>query len=116
MAKTKPALTPVGVSDWTFSDPQFSQVREYTDLGDEIKAYLAANSDKPEEGFEETLLGLRWRRIAWLFENIVRSATGEKLPGMDSREAFEKLGWNQLRDLEAAANAFLFDPRPVPTS
>lgn len=108
--------TPSGVGDWQFIDPQFSQVREFMRLGDGIAEYIKAGEKRQPANYEEELLRMRWERVSWLFEHIVRGANGEKLPALDSPEAFEKLGWNQLRNLEAAANGFLFDQPQGPTS
>ena len=105
-----------GVGDWHIKDVKYRQVRELMDMARESEEYVAKHQNKPPKDFHDRVHEMRWERIRWLFANCVCDERGELFPDMNSVEAFEDLGWVELRELEDAASSFLFAGGIAPAS
>ena len=106
---------PSGVGDWHFRrDVKYKKVRELMELGEANAAYVNKHQAKPPKDYHEQIYAMQWERIQWMFDNLVCDKDGNAFPDMKGAEAFEELGWIELRDLEAAATDFLFQTRQDP--
>lgn len=110
------SITHSGVGDYHFRDVKFKKVRELMDMSESNAAYVAKHQDNPPDDYQDRVYEMRWERLKWMFANLICDADGLAIPDMDNAEAFENMGWNEMRDLEAAGTNFLFRETTVPAS
>lgn len=105
---TDERLVPLGVGEWHGVDVSTKKVREFLREIQEAASDAsgqAAGGDSAalDDEFHER----RQARLRWMFENVIRTPTGQRWSGLEDPEGFDNLGWVEGQELEAAVTAFL---------
>ena len=114
-----------GVRDWHFCKIKVRKVLEFQELREKKSAYLLQHAPanltdlsndgvkpdpswRPPADYADRVMQFRLEEMAWLFEHLVRTASGDKRDNLcDPETIADELDWDEFEDLEEAATDFL---------